>query len=230
MRTPGDDFELPAGFLFAEGVIANSQQIRAISNSPEDKLNIVVVDLRETVTIQTAALQRGFVTTSACGWCGKTSLDALNTTRCPPLPGNDLRVTAAILHRLPDCLRRGQEVFGCTGGLHAAALFDARGELTSLREDVCGHNAVDKLIGSALLRGTLPLRKSILLLSGRATDDSVQKALVAGISLVAAVRAPSSLAVSTARRCGMTLIGFLRGGCFSVYSEPGRILGLEMLQ
>jgi FdhD protein len=230
MRTPGNDFELATGFLFAEGVIANAEQIRAISHSPDGKLNIVVVDLRETVTIQHATLQRGFVTTSACGLWGKSSLDALTTNRCPPLPPNDLRVTAAVLHGLPDCLRRRQQVFDSTGGLHAAALFDAQGELASLREDFGRHNAVDKLIGSALLRRTLPLQNSILLLSGRASYELVQKALMAGISLVAAVGAPSSLAVSTARRCGMTLIGFLRGGCFNVYSEPGRILGLEMLQ
>jgi FdhD protein len=192
MRTSGDDFELAAGFLFAEGVITNAEQMRAISTPLDDKLNIVVVDLRETVTIQHATLQRGFVTTSACGLCGKTSLDALTTNRCPPLPANHLRVTTAILLGMPDCLRRWKQVFDFTRGLHAAALFDAQGELISFREDVSRHNAVGKLIGFALLRGTLPLHKSILLLSGRASYDSVQKALMAGISLVAALGAPSS--------------------------------------
>jgi FdhD protein len=230
MRTPGNDFELAAGFLFAEGVIGNAGQIRAFSNSPDGKPNIVVVDLRETVNIQHATLQRGFVTTSACGLCGKTSLDALTANRCPPLLPNDFRVAAAVLHLLPNCLRRQRQVFDSTGGLHAAALFDARGELTSLREEVGRHNALDKLVGCALLRGEVPLQESVLLLSGRASYELVQKALMAGISVVAAVGAPSSLAVSTAQRCGMTLIGVLRGGCFNVYSEPGRIGGLEMLQ
>ncbi len=230
MRTPGNDFELAAGFLFAEGVIENADQFEGIRDSPNGTPNIVVVDLRETVTIRPSPLQRGFVTTSACGLCGKTSLDALTANRCPPLPPNNFKVAATVLHGLPDRLRLRQQVFDSTGGLHAAALFDAQGELNSLREDVGRHNALDKVIGSALLRGALPLQASILLLSGRASYELVQKALMAGISVVASVGAPSSLAVSTARRCGMTLIGFLRGGCFNVYSEPGRIGGLEMLQ
>jgi FdhD protein len=165
--------------------------------------------------------------TSACGLCGKVSLESLAMNRCPVLPPTALKIDASVIHRLPQELRRKQDVFESTGGLHAAALFDAQGELDSLREDVGRHNAVDKLVGHALLRFRTPLRDSVMLVSGRASFELVQKASVAGVPLLAAVGAPSSLAVATAERCGMTLIGFLRNGGFNVYNGSGCIGGLE---
>jgi FdhD protein len=168
--------------------------------------------------------------TSACGVCGKDSLESLAANRCPVLPTGRLKIDAGVIHRLPHQLRQEQEVFERTGGLHAAALFDANGELQSLREDVGRHNAVDKLVGYALLRFRTPLRDSVMLVSGRASFELVQKASMAGVPVLAAVGAPSSLAVATAERCGMTLIGFLRDGGFNVYNGAGRIEGLENLQ
>ena len=215
MRTPGHDFELAAGFLFAEGIVSSARQIRRITNSEP---NIVVVELSAEVVIQPAQSQRGFVMTSACGLCGKASLAALEANQCPALPPRRFRIDPGMIHRLPHELRRRQDVFETTGGLHAAALFNPQGELGSLREDVGRHNAVDKLIGHALLNSRTPLRDSVMLVSGRASYELVQKALVAGIPLLAAVGAPSSLAVATAARCGMTLIGFLRQGRFNLYT------------
>jgi len=215
MRTPGHDFELAAGFLFAEGIVTSARQIRRITSSEP---NIVVVELSAEVVIQPAQSQRGFVMTSACGLCGKASLKALEANLCPTLPPRRFRIDPGIIHRLPHELRRRQDVFETTGGLHAAALFNPQGELGSLREDVGRHNAVDKLIGHALLNSRAPLRDSVMLVSGRASYELVQKALVAGIPVLAAVGAPSSLAVATADRCGMTLIGFLRQGRFNLYT------------
>jgi len=215
MRTPGHDFELAAGFLFAEGIVSSARQIRRITNSEP---NIVVVELSAEVVIQPAQSQRGFVMTSACGLCGKASLKALEANQCPALPPRRFRIDPGIIHRLPHELRRRQDVFETTGGLHAAALFNPQGELGSLREDVGRHNAVDKLIGHALLNSRTPLRDSVMLVSGRASYELVQKALVAGIPVLAAVGAPSSLAVATADRYGMTLIGFLRQGRFNLYT------------
>jgi FdhD protein len=166
--------------------------------------------------------------TSACGICGKASLSDLAANSCPVLPQDDIQIEPATLHGLPDQLRRAQRVFDSTGGLHAAARFNLQGELESLREDVGRHNAVDKLVGAAFLDHRLPLGRSILLVSGRASFELVQKALMAGIPVMAAVGAPSSLAVTTAERAGMTLIGFLRNGRFNVYTGSRRILGLEL--
>jgi len=218
MRTPGDDFDLAAGFLFAEGIITSPTQIRGIEHAPDGNPNIVVVELAPDAVVKPVVLQRGFVMTSACGLCGKVSLKALEANRCPVLPRSSLKIDPVVLHDLPERLRRQQAVFESTGGLHAAALFNADGELESLREDVGRHNAVDKLIGHALLNSRIPLRDSVMLVSGRASFELVQKALMASIPLLAAVGAPSSLAVSTAERCAMTLVGFLRNGRFNVYS------------
>src|SRR3984893_6358589 len=224
MRTPGHDFELAAGFLFAEDIISSASQIRGMTNSAP---NIVDVELSQTVMIEPPTSQRGFMMTSACGVCGKESLESLAANRCPVLPLSDLRVDAGVIHRLPHQLRQRQDIFESTGGLHAAALFNPQGELESLREDVGRHNAVDKLIGHALLRYRTPLRDSVMLVSGRASFELVQKASMAGIPLLAAVGAPSSLAVATAERCGMTLIGFLRNRGFNIYNGSGCIAGLE---
>jgi FdhD protein len=227
MRTPGHDFELAAGFLFAEDIINSASQIRKITNSAP---NIVGVELSTNTVIEAPTSQRSFMMTSACGLCGKKSLESLAANRCPVLPLSDLSLDAGVIHRLPHQLRQRQDIFESTGGLHAAALFNYKGELTSLREDVGRHNAVDKLVGHALLSFRTPLRDSVMLVSGRASFELVQKASMAGVPLLAAVGAPSSLAVATAERCGMTLIGFLRNGSFNVYTGTGCIAGLEKPQ
>ena len=228
MRTPGNDLELAAGFLFSENVILSSSHIRSLAPLDEDP-NIVTVQLEAENRTEPATSERRFLVTSACGVCGKSSLDDLASNKCPVLPGDGLRVDPNVIYQLVDRLRRAQAVFDSTGGLHAAALFTAGGELMELREDVGRHNAVDKLIGAALLKNLTPLEDSLMLVSGRASFELVQKGLMAGIPVLAAVGAPSSLAVSTAERCGMTLIGFLRDGRFNVYTHRHRIIGLERL-
>lgn len=224
MRTPGHDAELAAGFLFSEDIVGSASQIGAIVNAGP---NIVVVELSRDALVKAPVPQRGFVMTSACGLCGKESLESLTANRCPVLTQSGFSIDAATIHRLPQQLRRSQDIFESTGGLHAAALFSADGELESLREDVGRHNAVDKLVGGALLNSRVPLRDSVMLVSGRASFELVQKATMAGIPVLAAVGAPSSLAVSEAERCGLTLIGFLRNGSFNVYSGAVRIVGVE---
>lgn len=225
MRTPGDDFELAAGFLHSEGIIAKAAQILSICRPADGSNDVVEVQLKgDPVTF--VRPQRNFVMTSACGACGKASLQDLTVNACPVLPPDDIRLSPQIIHGLPDALRRAQSVFESTGGLHAAAQFSLTGELEFVREDVGRHNAVDKLIGAALLGGRVPMNRSLLLVSGRASFELVQKALVAGIPVMAAVGAPSSLAVATAERSGMTLIGFLRNSRFNVYTGSHRILGL----
>jgi|SRR5215470_2696176 len=228
MRTPGADFELAAGFLHAEG-IAGRDDIAQISYcidpqvDAEQQYNIVNVGLATAVLPDLPALERHFITSSACGVCGKASLDALELRGCSVLPTGSA-VDPDVLLRLSGALRDEQNLFEATGGLHAAALFTPGGELLGLREDVGRHNAVDKLIGWALMADRLPLHDHILLVSGRSSYEIMQKALAAGIPIVCAVSAPSSLAVDVARRFGITLIGFLRGERFNVYAGEERLL------
>jgi FdhD protein len=228
MRTPGHDFELAAGFLFTEGILQGFQQIHCIRRSEtggnrRQAGNSVTVELNPDVEVDFERLQRHFYTTSSCGVCGKASIEALQMQGCPVLRKNGLLVDSAVIHRLPEALRREQAVFERTGGLHAAALFDAQGNLALLREDVGRHNAVDKLIGAEMLRGQTPLHDKLLMVSGRASFELAQKALMAGIPILAAVGAPSSLAVETAQRFNMTLLGFVRDHRFNIYSGASRI-------
>ncbi|MFI6403709.1 formate dehydrogenase accessory sulfurtransferase FdhD [Streptomyces sp. NPDC050548] len=230
MRTPGDDFALAAGFLVSEGVLANAYDLRNIvycAGATVDGTNTYnVVDVRTApdVVIPDITLERNVYTTSSCGLCGKASLDAVRTTtRWPIADTPPVRVEPALLASLPDRLRAAQRVFDRTGGLHAAALFSEEGELLDVREDVGRHNAVDKLVGRALQNGDLPLSRVILLVSGRASFELAQKAVMAGIPVLAAVSAPSSLAVDLAAETGLTLVGFLRGSNMNVYAGEDRI-------
>lgn len=231
MRTPGHDFELAAGFLLTEGIAASRQDIERIvycaDVGPEQHYNVVSIYLRPTATFDPQRLQRHFYTNSSCGVCGKASLEALQLQRCPVLPSDRPRVTAEVILGFPDTLTKAQAIFQRTGGLHAAALFNSKGDLLLLREDVGRHNAVDKVVGERLLTGALPLYDCLLVVSGRASFEIVQKALAAGIPLVAAVGAPSSLAVDVAREFGITLLGFLRDGGFNVYAGGQRVLGID---
>jgi FdhD protein len=228
MRTPGNDLELAAGFLLTEGIIQSRDQIAAIrSTVPQNgiKANVVEVDLKAT-RFDSGDLQRNFFAASSCGICGKTSIDAIRR-RGLQQPDRAFRVDPRLLCSLPERLRTDQEVFGRTGGLHAAALFDKSGELLALREDIGRHNAVDKVIGWALLEGRLPLSAHVMMVSGRGGFEIVQKTLAAGIPILAAVSAPSSLAVKLARELGVTLIGFLRGRRFVIYSGEFRCLPVD---
>jgi FdhD protein len=223
MRTPGHDFELAAGFLLTEGLIgpADLRGVRYCDVPREEQhYNVVTVAVGRPLPDLSA---RSFYTTSSCGVCGKASLEALDVQCAPVAPGP--KVAPETLTALPEELRRVQRVFDRTGGLHAAALFDAVGKLLTSREDVGRHNAVDKVVGAELMAGNLPLADRILLVSGRASFEIVQKAAVAGIPLVCAVSAPSSLAVDAARRFGITLVGFLREQRFNVYTHAERIAG-----
>lgn len=220
MRTPGNDAELAAGFLFTEGIISRFNDIKSITTLLE---NIVQVSLVEGISLDMAKLERHFYTTSSCGVCGKSSIDAVRTVCNILVSEVELRFPASLIYKLPDMLRSRQDVFESTGGLHASALFDTSGRLLLAREDVGRHNALDKLVGAALEQDLLPLDKYLLLLSGRASFELVQKAAMAGIRLVAAVGAPSSLAVELAEESGITLIGFLRGERFNIYSNAERI-------
>lgn len=228
MRTPGADFELAAGFLFGEGVVTGPKQIRRMSYctdpeiDAEQQFNIVNVELDPSTHVDLRPLERHFYTTSACGVCGKASLEALQIRGCPSVPPGP-EVAPETVYGLPDRLRGAQGIFESTGGLHAAGLFDLAGELIAVREDVGRHNAVDKLIGWALLQETLPLHDRIVMVSGRSSFEIMQKCLVAAVPIVCAVSAPSSLAVALAEEFGMTLIGFLRGERFNVYSGHQRI-------
>lgn len=221
MRTPGEDEDLALGFLFTEGIIQDARQVLAVKWTEE---NTLLVELQPGMSVEEARLTRHLFTSSSCGVCGKASLDAVQTVVCHfPVAGQP-RVAPDILCSLPAALRRAQAAFDLTGGLHAAGLFDAGGRLLLMREDVGRHNAVDKVIGAALHNAwPLPFRDCLLLVSGRAGFELVQKAAMAGIPLLAAVGAPSSLSVELASNSGMTLIGFLRGERFNVYTHPERI-------
>lgn len=231
MRTPGADFELAAGFLYSEGVVCQREDIQRISYcvdpdvDGEQRLNIVNVALREDLIVDLQRLERHFYTTSACGVCGKTSIEALRIRGYPSIPLG-IQMKTEVIYSLPEKLRSHQNIFSTTGGLHAAALFDCQGNLIKLREDVGRHNALDKLVGSALLSGELPWRSRIVMVSGRSSFEIVQKSLAAGAPIVCAVSAPSSLAVALAKEFGITLIGFLRGDRFNVYAGVERILGV----
>jgi FdhD protein len=230
MRTPGHDFELAAGFLYTEGILRHADDVRAISycTDPdldgEQRYNIANVFVRPEASVDLAQLQRNFYTTSSCGVCGKASIEAIHVRGICPVADDGFAVSAEVLGLLGERLRGSQRVFEKTGGLHAAGLFDAKGQLQVLREDVGRHNAVDKLIGEALLGRRLPLRHRLMMVSGRASFEIVQKAAAAGIPVVVAVSAPSSLACDTAEAFGVTLVGFARGARFSVYTGPARIL------
>lgn len=219
MRTPGQDDELAAGFLLTEGVVRDCGDIDRVE-VPGD--GTATVELAPGVDVRLGSLERNFYTTSSCGICGKASLAALRTVM-PPRRANDFRLRAGILPALPDLLREAQLVFSRTGGLHAAGLVDAAGNVLSTREDVGRHNAVDKLLGAEFLADRTPLRDRLLLLSGRASFELLQKAVMAGISAVVSVGAPSSLAVATAREFDVTLIGFLRGSHANIYHGAERI-------
>jgi len=223
MRTPGNDRELAAGFLLSEGVIAKAADIASISESPKPGANIVRVDLAPCVPFDPLSQARHFYTTSSCGVCGKASLEALATRGLQPVPRDTFVFPAPLVHSLSATLREAQPAFEATGGLHASALFSPEGTLLSLREDVGRHNALDKLFGTELLAGRMPLHHRLVMVSGRASFELVQKCLAAGISILAAVGAPSSLAVDLAREFDLTLLGFVRNGRFNIYSGEWRI-------
>lgn len=226
MRTPGDDFLLAAGFLFGEGIVHDRAAIldlRYCRDVTPQEFNVVTVRVRDPV--DPALLTRNFYMTSSCGVCGKASIEAVEVQGCTTLPRGDLSLTAMTILDMPDRLREAQAVFERTGGLHAAGLFDPSGSVVDVREDVGRHNAVDKVVGAALLDGRVPLDDHVLVVSGRASFEIVQKAAVAGIPALVAVGAPSSLAVDLADRFGLTLVGFVRGGAFNVYTGADRVEG-----
>jgi len=228
MRTPGADFDLTAGFLYSEGVVGDRKDIYRMSYCVEKDVdgeqhyNIINVALKEGLFPDLQPLERHFFTTSACGICGKASIEALQL-RGYSIISTGMEVPSEVIYSLPDRIRSAQGIFTATGGLHAAALFDAQGQLLRLREDVGRHNALDKLVGSALLADELPLNNHIVMVSGRSSFEILQKCLTAGVLIVCAVSAPSSLAVALAREFGITLVGFLRGQRFNVYSGFERI-------
>jgi FdhD protein len=230
MRTPGDDIDLAAGFLFTEGLLTRLSDVREIRMCDENVAAVTVADdggrLRARVRgadgFQSAA--RNFLATSACGVCGKDSIEAIRVRSSYDVAADPVRVSPAVLAGLPDRLRDAQRVFSRTGGLHAAGLFTPDGTLQVLREDVGRHNAVDKVAGWALRSGQVPLTGHVLLVSGRTSFELAQKALMLGLPVLAAVSAPSSLAVSLAEEGGMTLIGFLRGSTMNVYAGSQRVI------
>jgi FdhD protein len=226
MRTPGHDVELATGFLFTEGIIRDRAEIEHVGQCGLNG-NVVRVRLSAGTAVDLERLERNFYTTSSCGVCGKTSIEALKTTSRYSLPAAVPVVDPALLHRLPEALRKAQAVFDATGGLHASALFDTAGRLRCLREDVGRHNALDKVIGAELLAGHLPAHDRILVVSGRASFELVQKAVMAGVPVLVAIGAPSSLAVELAQQTGMTLVGFARDGRFNIYAARERIRGAE---
>ncbi len=228
MRTPGHDRELAAGFLFTEGLIQRRDQIVSLQNAQPregtNPANVIEAELTPEAVPDLAKMKRHFFAASSCGICGKASIDSIRSRLLAP-PNPDFRLDAEILVQMPDALRDSQDVFQRTGGLHAAALFDPHGKLLVLREDIGRHNAVDKVIGWALLEGREPLSNAMMLVSGRGGFEIVQKAIVAGVPVVASVSAPSSLAVQLARELRLTLIGFLRGRRFVIYAGEERVAG-----
>lgn len=236
MRTPGHDVELAAGFLVSEGVIGAGEEFRSAihcggpgsgsgaGSASENTYNVLDVALAAGVELPSTDLARNFYTTSSCGVCGTASIDAIQKRSRHDVASDPVTIAAELVQRLPDALRAGQAAFDKTGGLHAAALFDATsGELLVLREDVGRHNAVDKVVGWAVLHDRLPLRGTVLQVSGRASFELVQKAAMAGIPILSAVSAPSSLAVELAASSGLTLLGFVRGASMNVYAHPERV-------
>ncbi|MDQ3898385.1 MAG: formate dehydrogenase accessory sulfurtransferase FdhD [Actinomycetota bacterium] len=229
MRTPGADFELAVGFLFSEGIIGGRDDVRRISYctdrdvGEDQRYNIVNVELAGSAVPDLRPLERHFFTTSACGVCGKASLDALELRGCRAA-GEGPTVATEVLYGLPERLRQAQGIFESTGGLHATGLFSAEGELLALREDVGRHNALDKLVGWAVLQGKVPLDQELIVVSGRSSYEILQKAITAGVSVVCGISAPSSLAVVLAERFGVTLVGFLRDRRCNVYAHPERVV------
>jgi FdhD protein len=229
MRTPGNDFDLAVGFLVSEGVVHAASDVAAArycagaTADGGNTFNVVDVTLAPGVPMPAMSLERNFYTTSSCGLCGKASLDAVRTLSAWSVADDRSPVTGEVLAALPDHLREAQRVFDRTGGLHAAGIFSVAGDLLSAREDVGRHNAVDKVIGAAALNGLLPLRGTVLMVSGRASFELVQKAVMAGIPILSAVSAPSSLAAELADESGLTLVGFLRGTSMNVYTAAHRI-------
>ena len=229
MRTPGDDFELAAGFLFTEGVVTDPRalgDIRYCRNVDPQEYNVVTARLTDPAAFDASSLTRNFYVTSSCGVCGKASLEAVEVMGCSGAPDGTLDVDEARLRALPDRLREAQRVFERTGGIHAAGIFDADGRVELVREDVGRHNAVDKVVGARVLARVVPASDRGLMVSGRSSFEILQKAAMAGFPMVVAVGAPSSLAVTFARRFNMTLLGFAGRGGFNVYSGPERILGV----
>ena len=228
MRTPGNDEELAIGFLFGEGIIRRRQDVMLVRPcgppAPNGLINVVRVELADDVAVELKRLERNFYTSSSCGVCGKASLDAVAVQGRFDIHADDFSIARATLGRLPAALVTQQSVFEQTGGLHASGLFSASGEIAVVREDVGRHNALDKLVGSRLLQDAIPLRGHGILISGRASFELMQKAMMAGCPLIAAVGAPSSLAVELAQEFGITLVGFLKPKRFNIYSRPDRVL------
>lgn len=236
MRTPGDDAELAAGFLFTEGIIRHPDQVKQIRHcglkigkgsglidrASALNSNTIRVDLNDEVDVNLQSLERHFYTTSSCGVCGKSSIEALHTG-AKKIESDTLKIAAETIHRMPDALLARQKAFEKTGGLHASVIFKTNGDIDTVREDVGRHNALDKVIGTKFLAGEMPLSDKVLMVSGRASFELVQKALMAGIPILAAVGAPSSLAVELAREFGMTLIGFVRNERFNIYCGEERV-------
>ena len=222
MRTPGNDEELAAGFLFTEGIINSTSAIKEIKKYTTDE-NRVLVTLNENVLPLLSNSTRNFYTTSSCGICGKASIDAISTISVYEDSTDQLFIHASILYHLQEVIKKQQKIFEDTGGIHASALFDTEGNFLMLSEDVGRHNALDKIIGAAVLNKQLPLNNCILFLSGRASFELIQKSMMAGIKMIAAVGAPSSLAVELAKETDITLIGFLRNDRFNIYSGKQRI-------
>jgi len=227
MRTPGNDAELAVGFLFTEGIIQSVNDVQFARHNfacAENRQNVMLVSLKNNVVPHLQSSDRNFYTTSSCGVCGKSSINSIRTVNQYTYSKDDNCISASMLYTFPEQLRAQQDLFEQTGGIHASALFSSDGELLLVREDVGRHNALDKLIGAALNESLLPLNDKVLLLSGRASFELVQKAAMAGINIIAAVGAPSTLAVQLAEEFNITLCGFLRGQRFNIYTSPQRII------